>query len=67
MCFDRGILQAFLDHEVKNFQREEITKHLAECDVCQGILQQLAKNQQFTDELVMNYLTSLENPNPGEA
>lgn len=27
----------------------------------------LKKVQQFTDELVMNYLTSHENPNPGEA
>ena len=67
MCYDRGSLQAFLDHEVKDSQREEITKHLAKCAVCREILQQLANNQQFTDELVMNYLTSLENLNPSEA
>jgi len=67
MCYDRGSLQAFLDYEMKNSQREKITKHLAKCTVCREVLQQLAKNQQFTDELVMNYLTFLENPNPGEA
>lgn len=66
MCYDRGSLQAFLDHEVTNSQREEITEHLAVCAVCREILGELAKNQQFTDELVLNYLASLENPNPSE-
>ncbi|MDR3542059.1 MAG: hypothetical protein P4L69_13980 [Desulfosporosinus sp.] len=67
MCIEIGLLQAFLDNEVKTSQREGITKHLAKCSACQERLQQLVETQQFTDELLSNYLTSFENPKTSEA
>ncbi|WP_407312613.1 anti-sigma factor family protein [Desulfosporosinus sp. SB140] len=67
MCYDSGLLQAYLDQELKDSEREEIDRHLANCVGCQEKLQQLMETQQFTDELLSNYFDSLEPENQDEA
>lgn len=67
MCYDSGILQAYLDLEVRDSDREEISEHLANCASCREKMQQLIETQQFTDELLLPYFSSLPSQNQDEA
>ncbi|AFM40167.1 hypothetical protein Desaci_1130 [Desulfosporosinus acidiphilus SJ4] len=60
MCYDSGMLQAYLDHELKDSEREEIDRHLTGCAGCRKKLQQLMDNQQFTEQILLPYFGSQE-------
>ncbi len=60
MCFDDGILQAYLDGEGPFAQNKEIEHHLASCPKCQEKLKQLKENQQFIKIHLVSYKKHLD-------
>ncbi|HHV72820.1 MAG TPA: zf-HC2 domain-containing protein, partial [Clostridia bacterium] len=50
MCYEEGVLQAFLDGELEEGKRREIKEHLEVCSRCQNIYQELKDNDVFVAE-----------------
>lgn len=55
MCFEEGLLQSFLDGEVKGEKAKEISDHLAICLNCRRILEDLKQNSSFAEEKLAGY------------
>jgi len=59
VCYDDGVLQAFLDGEVTSDKKTEIKKHLQNCGTCRRALAQVKENQSFTEARLEGYMQSL--------
>ncbi len=59
MCYQEGILQAYMDNELNSEQRREITRHLEQCDKCRYILEELQSNSNFVNLCMNQYLANL--------
>ena len=57
MCYDEGILQAFLDGEVGEEEHLILRKHLDTCARCRTILKRLREDWAFADGRLTAYLT----------
>lgn len=49
MCYDRGILQAYLDGELSGSVIESVREHVAVCRACAEVLGELEQNAAFVD------------------
>ncbi|WP_347491245.1 zf-HC2 domain-containing protein [Desulfoscipio sp. XC116] len=49
MCYEEGILQAYMDCELSSEQRREITRHLGQCAKCRSVLEELKSNNLFVE------------------
>lgn len=56
MCYEEGILQAYLDDELSVKQRSEIATHLEQCVKCRNVLKELQGNNVFVQQCMQNYL-----------
>lgn len=56
MCYDPGVLQAYLDGEVSGSKKEEIENHLAKCGPCSSVLDEIRSSQNFCDTVLSNCL-----------
>ncbi len=63
MCYDEGILQAYLDGALGEEERKEIENHLASCIPCQQKLEELRKNQSLVHECLGKYQCGIEKTN----
>jgi predicted anti-sigma-YlaC factor YlaD len=64
MCYEEGILQAYIDNEVSIEQRQEINRHLAQCAKCRGVLKELQFNNNFVNQCMNRYLADLPGVSP---
>ncbi|MGQ5710603.1 anti-sigma factor family protein [Desulforudis sp. DRI-14] len=62
MCFNEGTLQAYLDGEVPESERERIARHLSECDLCREGLDNLRECSSFVDTKLALYAQALDSP-----
>jgi hypothetical protein len=49
MCYDRGILQAYLDGELSGSALDSVREHVAVCRACAAVLGELEQNAAFVD------------------
>lgn len=56
VCYDPGVLQAFLDGEVSGSKKDEIERHLENCDSCWAVLDEVRRNQNFSDTVLNGLL-----------
>lgn len=59
MCYEEGILQAYMDSELNSEQRREITRHLGQCAKCRSVLEELQSNNIFVELCMEQYLTDI--------
>jgi hypothetical protein len=63
MCYEKGVLQAYLDGELTEPAMERVREHAAECGRCNAILQELRENAAFVDMSVGAYMETIS-PGP---
>jgi len=59
MCYDEGMLQAYVDNEVSSEQRLEISQHLKKCAKCRNVWEELQSNSHFVNFHLNQYLVNL--------
>lgn len=55
MCYDQGVLQAFLDNELPAKKRNAVEEHLSGCAGCRSTLQKLQNNAAYVDAAIGAY------------
>jgi len=61
VCYEEGILQAYLDGELDESQEEQVKKHLETCPRCSEVLDELKKLDEFAKEkLALDFYPSKE-------
>jgi len=63
MCYEKGILQAYIDNELNSEQRREITRHMEKCAKCSCVLEELQSNSNFVNLCMNQYLANLTTTN----
>jgi len=63
MCYEEGILQAYLDDQLDSVQWWEITQHLESCTSCRNKLEELRANDLFVQECLSIFPTSAPESN----
>ncbi|PFN11494.1 DUF4179 domain-containing protein, partial [Bacillus cereus] len=48
-CYDMGFIQAYIDGELSDGTRKELTKHIDTCNACQELLLEITKLNQWED------------------
>ena len=64
MCYDEGVLQAYLDGEATTEEKHLVEKHLAACSSCRGVLKQLEENNNFVSLQMTTYKKQFERMEP---
>jgi hypothetical protein len=59
MCYEKGMLQAYLDGELTEPEMKRIGEHAAECGKCSDMLKKLRENAVFVDTSVSAYMETL--------
>lgn len=55
MCYDQGILQAYMDDQLESTLRWEITRHLERCATCRRTLEELRSNDLLMQQCLSLY------------
>lgn len=64
MCFDEGMLQAYLDGETTIAEKQQIDNHLATCSRCKLVLSNLEENNNFVNLHLTTYKKQLDRLEP---
>jgi len=64
MCYEEGVLQAYLDGEVPAEEKRLIESHLAACSQCRGVLKHLEENNNFVSLQMTTYKKQFERLGP---
>ncbi|MHB8172358.1 MAG: anti-sigma factor family protein [Thermincolia bacterium] len=59
MCYDEGVLLAYLDGEVESNEGKVIKGHLATCPKCRQTLAELDQNRAFTNNRLALYIRAV--------
>ncbi len=51
-CYDKGVIQAYMDGELSYDTRKEFTKHVDICKVCQDLLLEISKLNQWENVML---------------
>ena len=60
VCYDEGILEAYLDQELADNISKNIEEHLKLCPECRSLLAQLAEERTFSDSQTGAYFAALQ-------
>lgn len=60
MCFDEGVLQAYLDGEMTDEENKQIEGHLVFCSQCRDLLKELKENNNFVQLQLTTYQKQME-------
>lgn len=66
MCYDRGVLQAFLDNELPANQMDAVSEHLSGCAACRRVLHELESNAEYVNAAIESYTEGLVFDNSAE-
>lgn len=55
MCYDRGVLQAFLDSELPAKIMDGVKQHLSGCEACRRVLHELESNAEYVNAAIEAY------------
>ncbi|HBX23053.1 MAG TPA: hypothetical protein DEF34_05395 [Desulfotomaculum sp.] len=64
MCYDEGILQAYIDDQLESALWWEITRHLERCATCRSNLDELRSNDMFVQECLSIFPTDAFSTSP---
>lgn len=59
VCYEEGVLQAYLDGEVAGSEKQSIEEHISGCSTCCKKLEALKNNQVFATEQLAEYMNAV--------